>query len=189
MQIENLPELPIAGLVLRNIRRSDADSWYAYLKNPEAIRHTSWNLSQVADLSAQFDVYESDAPNSSIRLAIVHEEDDQLIGTLGFHTMSDMNRSAELAYDLSPEYWGKRIMPVAAQILCDWGFRDGLLNRIQATVLESNANSLTVLQRLGFQREGYLRAYRMVRGQPGNFWMYSLLSPELAIQEINSKAE
>lgn len=179
MQIQNIPEIGVHGLMLRNIRRSDAMHWYSYLQDIDVIRHTSWNLSSVDDLASAFDAYESESSNSSVRLAIVRQSDDQLIGTLGFHTISDLNRTAELAYDLAPAYWGRRIMPAAVQVLCNWGFSEAQFNRIQATVLETNANSVKVLERLGFEREGYLRAYRMVRGNPGNFWMYSLLHPGL----------
>ena len=53
-------------------------------------------------------------------------------------------------------------------------------NRIQATVLDSNSPSIQLLERMGSRREGYLRAFRMVRGNPGNFWMYALLDPDIA---------
>ncbi|MFZ6758961.1 GNAT family N-acetyltransferase [Undibacterium sp. Ji50W] len=179
MQITNIPDPGFDDLTLRNIRVGDVAAWYAYLKNPDAIRHTSWNLESAGDLLPQLAIYETDAVNSPIRLAIVRKADDVLIGTVGFHTMSDLNRSAELAYDLAPEYWGRRIMPAAARALCEWGFGEGRLNRIQATVLEGNVSSVRVLERLGFQCEGYLRAFRMVRGKPGNFWMYALLHPHI----------
>lgn len=179
MQIKNSLEISHKDVSLRNIRRSDTQAWYDYLKNPDVIRHTSWNLHNAKDLLAQFSLYESDEINSPIRLAIVSKTDGCLIGTVGFHTISDINRSAELAYDLAPEYWGKGVMQPAALALCDWGFRQAGFNRIQATVLDSNSHSLQLLERMGFEREGYLRAFRMVRGTPGNFWMYSRLHPDL----------
>jgi ribosomal-protein-alanine N-acetyltransferase len=180
MQINKIPTVPIRDIGLRNIRRSDVHAWYSYLKNPDVIRHTSWNLRNEDDLLVQFGAYESKELNSPIRLAIVNHSDDKLIGTVGFHTTSDINRSAELAYDLAPEYWGKGIMQPAAMALCDWGFQQAGYNRIQATVLDSNSPSIQLLERMGFQREGYLRAFRMVRGNPGNFWMYALLDPDIA---------
>ncbi|MFZ6677316.1 GNAT family N-acetyltransferase [Undibacterium sp. Tian12W] len=180
MQISKVPEISHKDASLRNIRRSDAAAWYDYLKNPEVIRHTSWNLSAAKDLLPQFDAYESNAPDTPIRLAIAIREEDRLVGTVGFHTISSINRSAEIAYDLAPEYWGKGVMQVAAIALCQWGFQQAGFNRIQATVLETNSHSIQLLERMGFEREGYLRAFRMVRGSPGNFWMYACLHPDIA---------
>jgi len=51
------------------------------------------------------------------------------------------------------------------------------LVRVQATALESNHRSMRVLQRCGFEHEGLLRSYRMVRGTSGNFHMYSHVLP------------
>ncbi len=56
-----------------------------------------------------------------------------------------------------------------------WAHAHVGIARVQATVLDSNARSLRVLERCGFRREGLLRSYRMVRGTPGDFWMYSHL--------------
>ncbi|MFZ6656645.1 GNAT family N-acetyltransferase [Undibacterium sp. TJN19] len=180
MQISKVPHIKFQGLELRNLNREDARQWYAYLQNPEVVLHTSWNLQFIDDLLLQFDSFESDAVNSGIKLAIIDTANQQLAGTIGFHTISTLNHSAEISYDLAPAYWGRRIAQAAAKALCEWGFNEFDLNRIQATALDSNINSCKVLERLGFEREGYLRAFRMVRGQPGNFWMYSLLHPRLA---------
>jgi ribosomal-protein-alanine N-acetyltransferase len=43
--------------------------------------------------------------------------------------------------------------------------------------LRSNERSAKVLARCGFEREGLLRSYRMVRGVPGDFWIYSYIVP------------
>jgi RimJ/RimL family protein N-acetyltransferase len=36
--------------------------------------------------------------------------------------------------------------------------------------------SLRVLERCAFEREGYLRSYRQIRGRSGNFWLYARLA-------------
>lgn len=38
-------------------------------------------------------------------------------------------------------------------------------------VLDTNAASIRVLEKAGFEREGWLRAYRVVHGAAGNFFM------------------
>lgn len=139
----------------------------------------------IDDLLPQFDEFESCAPSSQIGLAIICLTTGQLAGTVGFHTISQINRSAELAYNLAPEYWGRKLAQGAAAALCDWAFQVMQLNRIQATVLETNLASIKVLERSGFAREGYLKAYRMVRGKPGNFWMYSKIDPILTATAVD----
>ena len=98
-----------------------------------------------------------------------------MIGTIGFHTVSDMNRSAELAFDFAPDYWGRGIATAMCSAVTQWSYRALNLVRVQATVLESDVASSRVLEKSGFTYEGLLRAYRMVRGSPGNFKIYSRL--------------
>jgi ribosomal-protein-alanine N-acetyltransferase len=187
MQVEQQLKFDYPGFMLRNLKRDDASAWYDYLKEPQAIEHTSWNLTCLDDLLPQFDEFESNAPTSQIGLAIICNDSGQLAGTVGFHTISSINRSAELSYNLAPKFWGQGLARVAAVALCDWAYQVMQLNRIQATVLETNLASIKVLERSGFEREGYLKAYRMVRGKPGNFWMYSKINPALTFTGLSSK--
>ena len=163
-------------VTLRPLERSDAPAWYAYLADPVVIKHTSWDLRSIDDLQANFDDYASAQPASPIRLAVVLRDGGQLVGTIGLNAISPQHRTAEIAYDLSPAVWGQGVATSIVDAVADWAFlRLGLL-RIQATVLESNARSLRVLERCAFEREGYLRSYRQIRGRSGNFWLYARLA-------------
>ena len=98
--------LGFPGLSLRQIERADLDAWYAYLTNPDVYRHTSWNLRSPDDLLPLFDAIESTDPDSIRRLAVIDDASGVLAGTIGLHTVSTVNRSAEIAYDLAPSHWG-----------------------------------------------------------------------------------
>lgn len=82
---------------------------------------------------------------------------------------------AELAYDLSPRYQGRGLSTIAANAVVRWTQDQMGLQRVQATVLDSNTPSIAVLERIGMQREGLLRQYRKVRGQARDFWMYAAI--------------
>ena len=96
-----------------------------------------------------------------------------LIGTAGFHTVSADHCTAEIDYEVTPAAWGHGIARAACNALVSWAFSDAGLVRVQATTLVSNLRSQRVLQACGFEREGLLRRYRMVRGTPGDFFMAS----------------
>jgi hypothetical protein len=49
-----------------------------------------------------FDALDSELPSSIRRLAIINDLTGELIGTIGFHTVSDVNRTAELLTTLRP---------------------------------------------------------------------------------------
>ncbi|KGR95166.1 putative acetyltransferase [Burkholderia sp. ABCPW 111] len=57
------------GVSLRQLERTDADAWYAYLKLPHVVEHTSWNLRAKNDLLPLFDGYDATSAESTRRLA------------------------------------------------------------------------------------------------------------------------
>ena len=178
MRIDRPPVSGLPGFTLRQLERSDVNDWYAYLSLPAVVEHTSWDLHGPADLHALCSQYESPAPTSACRLAILDQPLNRLIGTIGFHSVSDLNHGAELAYDLAPDYWGRGIGTAICQTVTQWSYGALDLLRVQATVLDTNSRSERILQKCGFAYEGLLRAYRMVRGRPGNFKMYARLATD-----------
>ena len=176
MKPAGLPRSTHPLVTLRHLERSDAPAWYACLADPVVIEHTSWDLRSIDDLQANFDDYASADASSSMRLAVVLRDGGQLVGTIGLNAISLQHRTAEIAYDLSPAVWGKGVATSVVNSVVGWGFQRLGLLRIQATVLESNARSIRVLERCAFEREGYLRCYRQIRGRSGNFWLYARLA-------------
>jgi RimJ/RimL family protein N-acetyltransferase len=148
------------------------------LSIPAVVEHTSWNLKGPEDLEALVALYHSIDPDSPIRLAIIDISGPTLAGTIGFHTISEHHGCAELAYDLSPAYWGRGIATAICKNVTLWSYEALRLQRVQATVLETNGRSERVLQKSGFMYEGLLRSYRRVRGVPTNFKMYSRLATD-----------
>lgn len=175
MQFTRLPESRHPLVLIRALGRDDVPAWYGYLSMPVVFEHTSWNVRAAEDLLPYVEADDAAEPSSPVRFAIAANGTGELVGTAGFHTVSALNRRAEIAYDLAPAHWGKGIAASICAALVRWAFEHVGLVRVQASVLESNFRSAKVLERCGFEREGLLRNYRMVRGKPGNFWMYSTL--------------
>jgi ribosomal-protein-alanine N-acetyltransferase len=171
MRFTKLPDSQHELATLRPLTAADIPAWYEYLTSPVVFEHTSWSVQSPSELEHYATL--SEAPSALLRLAIADRSTNQLVGTIGFHTVSPENRSAELAYDLSPAWWGKGIASQMCEVMVEWAHSHVGLVRVQATVLTSNNRSIEVLQRCRFKREGLLRSYRMVRGRPGDFWMYS----------------
>lgn len=178
MRIDYPPDSGRPGVALRQLERSDIDAWYTYLKLPKVFGPTSWNLRSPDDLVPMFDEFESARASSARRLAIVSDTGGDLVGTIGFHTLCEANRTAEIAYDLCPSNWGQGIARAVCASVVAWSFEEYGFVRVQGTVLHGNVRSARVLENCRFRYEGLLRSYRMVRGVPGNFAVYSRLATD-----------
>jgi [ribosomal protein S5]-alanine N-acetyltransferase len=176
MRAVNCPKVDGYDLILRSLELKDIEPWFEYLSLPNTLLHTSWNVSGLDELRSAIEQYNSEDPSSNIRFAVESAQDGILIGTIGFHTISHLNRTAEVAFDFHPSYWGRGFATVCCQAVVEWGFSQKRYVRIQATALESNLRSVRVLEKCGFALEGKLRNFRLVRGVPGDFWLYAKVS-------------
>lgn len=173
MFFQSLPTLEHPLIHLRPLSQADIPHWASYLNDPVVYAHTSWNHPTEHDLSRYLGAELSGEPDSAFRLAISLRDGDTFVGTAGFHTVSSANRMLEVTYDLNPRYWGRGFAAAAAGCLVDWAHQHARFVRVQATTLQSNARSRRTIESLGFQCEGLLQSYRMVRGRPGHFYMYA----------------
>lgn len=177
MLLTTWPVLQHELVTLRALQASDLQPWFDYLSLPQVFEPTSWNVREPGELAAHVWQPETWSAASMLRFAVALRSNGALIGTAGFHSVSPPNASAEIAYDLAPSHWGRGIASAVCRSLLAWAHEVQGLVRVQATVLEGNARSVAVLERCGFQREGLLRAYRQVRGRPGDFLMYAHVAP------------
>jgi len=74
--------------------------------------------------------------------------------------------------------WGKGYMNEALNALVSHAFEVMRLRRLEADVDPRNAASIRTLERLGFQREGYLRERWHVNGEVQDAIFYGLLRRE-----------
>lgn len=173
------PTFELAAVRLRPLRAADATALYDYLRNPAVTERTSFPEVSLAFAEAMIERSRSRwAAGELSKWAVTLRHDDQLIGTCGFNEFSRPHRWAELAYDLAQPHWGKGLMRPAVAAVLEWAFTQNQIDRVQAFVRIDNIRSQRVLERSGFQREGRLRNYRICRGQPHDFYIYSLLRAE-----------
>lgn len=175
-----VPILQFEDFRLRPQRPGDEAAIFEYLSQTGVIEHTSIPVPTLESLAAsvQRDIA-GYATRTAFPFAIV-ASDDRLIGICGFNSWSCTHRHAELAYELAPQYWGRGLMHRAVAAVLSWGFAELGLNRVHAFVMTSNDRSIRLLDRCGFKREGTLRQYRIARGEPKDFHLYSLLADEFA---------
>jgi [ribosomal protein S5]-alanine N-acetyltransferase len=177
MKFRTLPQSEHPLIDVRPLEAADIPRWFACLTDPAVYEHTSWNVQSTDELSQYTWSAATAEPSSATRFTITERTTDLLIGTVGFHSVSPQHRTAEIAYELATPYWGKGIATYACNLLTSWAHQSCDMLRVQATVLRSNERSVKVLSRSGFEQEGLLRSYRLVRGVPGDFWSYAHIVP------------
>ena len=74
---------------------------------------------------------------------------------------------------------GKGHMTRAVAVAAAFGFSTLRLHRLEAACIPSNIASATLLERNGFQREGFARAYLCINGAWRDHYLFALLESDL----------
>lgn len=97
----------------------------------------------------------NDAENAAWYLpwSIFLAEDKTYIGNIGFHGPAK-NGAVEIGYGIEPPFEGHGYMTEAAEAMVGWAFEQPGIEAVEAEAEETNAASLRILEKLGFQKCG-----------------------------------
>lgn len=145
----------------------DGPQLFEIFSDPEVTRYTTrpplTALAQAEALPAEYDA--SFRARIYLDWGIARKVDDRLIGTVTMFHWDPPQGRAELGYNLARAAWGQGWAQEAVGRLIRFGFEQLELRRWEADVDPRNRRSLDLLERLGFQREGYLEARFNVGGE------------------------
>ena len=188
MDSTQLPTINTSRLSLRWIRAEDVDDFYAVYSNPEVMRY--WSTLPLPDKEAASklisEIQEDIKRDDMLKWGIALRSSDKLIGSVTLFHIDFTHRRAEIGYAQGRAYWGQGYMQEALKAVLTHAFEILNLHRIEADVDPRNAASVRTLERLGFQREGYLRERWQVNGEIQDAFYYGLLRSDWESNTPNS---
>ena len=169
--------IPTKRLTLRFLNETDLPAVYEMFSHPEVMRY--WSYPPWTDPSrAQqwlLNVQEGYQSGTALQLGIERQADSALLGTCTLFQFHPASRRAEIGYALGRPYWGAGYMNEALQAFVGYAFQTLELNRLEADIDPRNQASAKTLERLGFQKEGYLRERWIVNDEVSDTDLYGLL--------------
>ncbi len=114
--------------------------------------------------------------NTGIRLIMKLVDTNETIGSIGLFSISERRGSAEIGYEMHPNYWGNGYMHEAVMRALQISFNDWKLHRISATICTENPRSRAVIEKVGFKLEGIARqSERNYKGELYDECLYARL--------------
>ena len=105
--------------------------------------------------------------------------DDRLLGGI---TLSNVRRgvtqAAAVGYWIGKPFAGRGLMTKAVSGVVRFAFDELKLHRLEAACMPSNAASIRVLEKNGFQREGLARRYLKINGVWQDHLLYATLADD-----------
>lgn len=110
---------------------------------------------------------------------LIFRDDGVLVGGL---TLGQVKRgvvqSGTLGYWIGAPYARQGLMSASIRAMIGFGFTTLRLHRIEASCLPNNQASIRLLERAGFTREGYARAYLRINGVWQDHLLFGLLDSD-----------
>ncbi|NVC50917.1 ribosomal protein S5-alanine N-acetyltransferase [Vibrio diabolicus] len=109
---------------------------------------------------------------------LVRASSGEMLGTISFSNLSRFPfYSCNVGYSLAEKAQGHGYMRRGLTMACDYMFNIQKLHRIQAGYMPHNKRSESVLEHVGFNREGYAKDYLLINGEWQDHVLTSLINP------------
>jgi len=150
------PERRTQRLFLRKINASDCEvilflrtdaKVTEFIERPE--HRKTKNISDARILITELD--SCIEANHSITWGIALKQETPIIGTICLWNFSHHNKTAEVGYDLDPQFQHKGFMNEALKAIVDFGFHDLHLESIEACTHALNEPSIKLLMKHRFR--------------------------------------
>jgi len=144
-------------ITLRAVERDDLPRYVAWLNDPEVTYHLSPLLP--FNLDDETEWYEQQRKDDSqLNLAIVINDGEQHIGSVGLMHLDHRNQQAELGIVIGEKsQWVQGYGRKAIDLLLHFAFTELNLNRVYLRVDASHSSAIRSYLSCSFQEEGRLR--------------------------------
>jgi ribosomal-protein-alanine N-acetyltransferase len=182
---ETLPAIAGAGVTLRVPQSGDYAEWAA-LRETSRTFLVPWEPTWPADdltrgaFRRRIKRYAEDL-RSDIAYAflIFRSDDNAMVGGL---TLANIRRgvaqAGSIGYWIGAPYTHKGYMTAAVRALIPFCFGTLRLHRLEAACIPANTASIRLLEKTGFQREGYARSYLCINGVWQDHLLYARLKDD-----------
>lgn len=120
----------------------------------------------------------------AVHMALLTPDGEQMIGACNFSgIIRGAFQACYLGYHIDEAHQGKGLMQEALEAAIAYIFETQNLHRIMANYIPGNERSARLLERLGFEREGYAKAYLNIAGRWQDHVLTARVNPRFETPE------
>ena len=161
---------------LRAITDLDHENIFRGLSHPDVIKYYGISFETFEETEEQMIWFQELEKNETGKWWAIHNsETNQFLGAGGFNDLSKQLKKAEIGFWLLPEFWSKGYMQEGMPLICEYGFKELGLERIEGFVESDNFNCKKALEKLNFKFEGTNRDCEVKKGKLISVDTYSIL--------------
>ena len=160
------PTIKTERLLLRQFVDSDLENVFKGLSNTEIIKYYGVSFQTVEETKEQMIFFADLKKNETgIWFAVCSADNKTFYGAGGLNSLSKEHKKAEIGFWLISDFWGQGIMKEAMPLICNYGFDNLELHRIEGFVESENKNCKNAMAKLDFQHEGTMKECEIKNGK------------------------
>ncbi len=160
------PILKTERLLLRQFIDSDLENVFKGLSHPGIIKYYGVSYETLEATKEQMTFFaDLEINETGIWWAVCSLDNKTFYGAGGLNSLSKEHKKAEIGFWLLQDFWGKGILKEAIPLICNYGFDNLGLHRIEGLVESENRNCKNAMAKLDFQHEGTMRECEIKNGK------------------------
>ena len=144
---------------LVKVDMSGLEDVHEYSVNPKFFTYFEYGSHTSKNQTKQFINKIMNLESKTFHCWFLRLKNKKVIGTFTLRDINFQRSSCEIAYGLSPEYWGQGYFCEALGLVTDYLFNKLKFYRITAKVHVKNTKSIRGLKKNGFKQEGKMRDF------------------------------
>ena len=170
------PILQTERLLLRQFVDTDLEKVFKGLSHPEIIKYYGVSYQTLEATKEQMTFFADLEKNGTgIWWAVCSIDNKTFYGAGGLNSLNKEHKKAEIGFWLISDFWGKGIMKEAMPLICNYGFNNLGLHRIEGIVETENKNCKNAMAKLNFQHEGTMKECEVKNGKFISLDIYALV--------------
>ena len=162
----DFPIIKTERLLLRQFIASDLENVYKGLSDPEIIKYYGVSYKTLEDTKAQMQFFvDLEKEGTGIWWAVCSLDNKTFYGAGGLNSLNKVHKKAEIGFWLLTEFWGQDIMTEVMPIICNYGFDNLELHRIEGLVETDNLTCKKAMKKLDFKLEGTMKDCEVKNGK------------------------
>jgi RimJ/RimL family protein N-acetyltransferase len=181
MEDPSFDHFTVKRLVIRRFAAGDAEALASYRSDAEVARYQDWEspypVSEARKFIASLHHLAPGVPGTWFQFAVSLAPSDTLIGDVALRTRAD-GRQVELGFTFASAHQGQGHATEAVRAVVQYAFGPLAMHRVCSRTDARNLRAQRLLERVGFRREGELRASVWFKGGWATDLLYAQLESE-----------
>jgi len=168
-------------LTIRPVNIGDSEMIFKYRSDKLTNQYQGWipeTISDVHDFIKNRIATHINLPNTWFQMVLLKNENNEIIGDIGLHFLDSGGYQVEMGCTIDRSHQNKGYATEALRAIIHYLFNQLNKHRIICSIDPRNENSIKLVERLGFRKEGHFIKSLFINNEWVDDLIYAILKEE-----------